>query len=108
MTYKITKEDFLSIVENKHCRGKETINGLAKEGHESCGVCKGNYFVGGECNYGGNHILEEDLIRINKNFSDFDILVKNQTKVTDAKNEKEFERNKKRLLDSFELLKKKC
>jgi hypothetical protein len=108
MTYEITKNDFLSIVEKTSCRGTETNNGSAQEGHSSCNHCQGNYFVGGECNYGGSHTLEGDLKIINKNFRDFDILVKNQTKVTDARNEAEFDRNKKRLLDSFELLKKKC
>lgn len=109
MTYEITEKDFLTIVEKEHCFGTETINGLATEGHSICNnCCKGNYFVGGECNYGGNHVLSKDLVRLNQNFKDFEILTKNQENVTDAKNEKEFERKKKRLLDSFELLKKKC
>ena len=50
MAYEITPQDFSSIVKNPRCKGTETTNGLAEEGHSSCGHCRGNYFVGGECN----------------------------------------------------------
>jgi hypothetical protein len=50
MSYEITKEDFLSIVDKKSCRGTEINKGLAEEGHSTCKHCQGNYFVDGECN----------------------------------------------------------
>ena len=108
MTYEITPQDFCSIVTNPRCQGKEVENGLAKEGHPHCNWCKGNYFVGGECNYGGQHKMSDDLRQINKNFRAFDVLVKKQAKISRAKNEKDFNEAKNKLLSSFQELKKKC
>ncbi|CAG8784227.1 3867_t:CDS:2, partial [Racocetra persica] len=68
----------------------------------------GNYFVGGECNYGGQHKMSDDLRQINKNFRAFDVLVKKQAKISRAKNEKDFNEAKNKLLTSFQELKKKC
>jgi hypothetical protein len=64
--------------------------------------------VGGECNYGGHHRMESDLRQINQNFRDFDVLVKQQIKLSKSKGEKEFESNKKTLLSAFQSLKDKC
>src|ERR1700748_299208 len=108
MAYEITPQDFCLIVKNPRCKGREITNGLAKEGHEHCDHCKGNYFVGGECNYGGHHQMEEDLKLINQNFRSFDVLVKQQVKLSKSKDEKEFNKSKNKLLDSFKSLKEKC
>lgn len=108
MSYEITKEDFCLIVKNPKCQGTETENGTAKQGHEQCTACKGNYFVGGECNYGGNHKLDNDLDQINRNFRAFDILVKQQAKLSKSKNEQEFNQIKRTLVNSFNSLKAKC
>src|SRR5690349_15961724 len=108
MAYEITPQDFCLIVKNPRCKGTETTNGLAKEGHESCDHCKGNYFVGGECNYGGCHEMEKDLRFINQNFRAFDVLVQKQAKISNAKNDTAFNQAKTKLLDSFQELKKRC
>ncbi|KLL04724.1 MAG: hypothetical protein MRERV_13c014 [Mycoplasmataceae bacterium RV_VA103A] len=108
MTYEISPQDFCAIVRNPRCQGKEIENGLAKEGHSKCNWCKGNYFVGGECNYGGQHKMSDDLRQINKNFRAFDVLVKKQAKISRAKDEKDFNEAKNKLLTSFRELKKKC
>ncbi|CAG8763914.1 6650_t:CDS:2, partial [Cetraspora pellucida] len=92
------RKDFCAIVRNPRCQGKEVENGLAKEGHEKCG----------ECNYGGQHKMSDDLRQINKNFRAFDVLVKKQAKISQAKNEKDFNEAKSKLLTSFQELKKKC
>ncbi|CAG8649820.1 574_t:CDS:2, partial [Racocetra persica] len=62
----------------------------------------------GECNYGGQHKMSDDLCQINKNFRAFDVLVKKQAKISRAKNEKDFNEAKNKLLSSFQELKKKC
>ncbi|CAG8461765.1 14959_t:CDS:2 [Racocetra fulgida] len=98
MTYEITPQDFCAIVRNPRCQGKEVENGLAKEGHPHCG----------ECNYGGQHKMGDDLRQINQNFRAFDVLVKKQAKISQAKNEKDFNEAKNKLLSSFQELKKKC
>src|SRR4051812_12481028 len=108
MAYEITPQDFCAIVKNPRCKGTETTNGLAEEGHSSCGHCKGNYFVGGECNYGGRHEMEQDLKYINQNFRAFDVLVNQQVKLSKSKDEKEFNKAKNTLLGSFKSLKDKC
>jgi hypothetical protein len=108
MAYEITPQDFCLIVNNPRCKGTEVQNGTAEEGHENCKHCKGNYFVGGECNYGGRHELEKDLKLINQNFRAFDTLVKQQIKISKSKNEQEFNNSKNKLLDSFKSLKEKC
>src|SRR4051812_14668900 len=108
MAYEITPQDFCLIVKNPRCKGTEITNGLAKEGHERCNHCKGNYFVGGQCNYGGDHEMEKDLRLINQNFDKFNELVKKHTKLTKSNNEKEFNKIKTSLLDSFKVLKEKC
>jgi hypothetical protein len=61
MSYEITSQDFRLIVKNPDCQGQEVENGTDKEGHQNCKFCKGNYFVGGECNYGGTHKMINDL-----------------------------------------------
>lgn len=108
MAYEITPQDFCLIVKNPRCRGTENANANAEVGHENCGHCKGNYFVGGECNYGGRHEMEKDLKYINQNFRAFDVLVQKQAKISGAKNENSFNHAKDKLLDSFQELKKRC
>ncbi|WNE40690.1 MAG: hypothetical protein mread185_000147 [Mycoplasmataceae bacterium] len=108
MSYEITAQDFCLIVKNPKCQGTETENGKAEEGHAKCGHCKGNYFVGGECNYGGRHKMADELRDINQNFRVFDVLVKQQVKLSKIQNESEFNNSKKILLNSFQSLKEKC
>ncbi|CAG8702761.1 43641_t:CDS:2 [Gigaspora margarita] len=94
MPYEITPHDFCLIVKNPRCQGQEITNGFAKEG--------------GECNYGGRHKMTDDLRQINQNFRAFDVLVKQQVKLSKSKNESEFNNSKKSLLNSFQSLKTKC
>jgi hypothetical protein len=108
MSYEITLQDFQAIVINPPCQGMETEGGTAKQGHENCQACKGNYFVGGECNYGGCHKLESDLTAINRNFRSFDVLITQQAKLSQSKSELEFNQTKKILLTSFQSLKARC
>lgn len=108
MTFEITERDFLNIVQKEHCLGTETPNGTAKEGHPNCESCKGNYFVNGECNRGGSHLLANDLKAINRNFKEFESLVTRQIELSNSKNEKEFDRKKSSLITKFQELEKKC
>jgi hypothetical protein len=108
MTFEITEKDFLNIVQKDHCLGTETPNGTAKEGHPNCESCKGNYFVGGECNRGGSHLLTNDLKAINQNFKQFESLLTRQIELSNSKNEKEFDRKKSNLITKFQELEKKC
>lgn len=102
MAYEITPHDFCLIVKNPKCQG-QIENGIAKEGHPNCNFCKGNYFVGGECNYGGQHKMADDLQQVNQNFRAFDALVKQQVKLSKSKNESEFNNSKRTLLNYFSL-----
>ncbi|KLL03785.1 MAG: hypothetical protein MRECE_9c046 [Mycoplasmataceae bacterium CE_OT135] len=108
MAYEITPQDFCRIVNNPKCQGQETEGAQAEVGHQNCSFCKGNYFVGGECNYGGRHKMTEDLKLVNQNFRAFDILVKQQTKLSQSKNKDAFDIAKNALLNSFQNLEKKC
>ncbi|CAH1759419.1 21020_t:CDS:1 [Entrophospora sp. SA101] len=106
--YQITERDFLNMVRKPHCLGTEKRNGKAEEGHEKCNICKGNYFVGGECNYGGRHLMDADLNSINKNFAQFGELVSKQIEISQSKNEKEFNKRKARVIGKFQELESKC
>src|SRR2546423_872251 len=108
MAYRITEEDFKLAMNYPYCPGTEVRNGKADDGHKNCGGCKGNYFVGGECNWGGRHTMKSDLADVNRNFEEFDDLVKKKSKLTSAKSEKEFDKKKDSLLKKFENLKRKC
>ena len=52
--------------------------------------------------------MADDLKQINNNFRTFDVLVKQQVKLSKSKNETEFNNSKKILLNSFQSLKDKC
>lgn len=109
MAYKITEQDFLRLVKKPTCLGTETHKGLAKEGHEKCNnCCKGNYFVGGQCNYGGEHLMGRDVETLNQNFSQFDTLEQKQISLSESKNKQQFEERKARLQDDFKNLEEKC
>jgi hypothetical protein len=69
----ITKEEFLSKV----IRDPKKRQG------------DGQYFTGGECNWGGNHVLSEDIEIINKFFNDVFVAL-NVKKPSKCKNEAEF------------------
>ncbi|KLL05243.1 MAG: hypothetical protein MRERV_3c063 [Mycoplasmataceae bacterium RV_VA103A] len=108
MPYEITERDFLNLVDKPHCVGTETTNGLAKEGHANCQWCKGNYFVGGQCNYGGQHLMADDLRIINKSFRQFDTLENRKITLDGSKSEKAFNKAKEALITQFETLEAKC
>jgi hypothetical protein len=112
MTYKITVEDFRRIVNvaacRQGCRGQEVQGGNAKEGHGECGACPGNYYAGGECNYGGRHKLSEELDRINQNFEGFGVLVSRYAKLKKVKDENAFAREKAELVRAFETMQNRC
>lgn len=108
MPYEITERDFLNLVDKPHCVGTETTNGLAKVGHTNCKFCKGNYFVGGQCNYGGEHLMTDDLKTINNNFRQFDTLENRKITLDGSKNEKTFNKAKEALISQFETLEAKC
>jgi hypothetical protein len=106
---KITEQDFLNIINRNHiCKGREITNGKAKEGHDKCNGCHGNYFVGGECNFGGCHTVENDLNIINQNFERFDLLLEQQNKISKAVSEKDFNKSKTQLINDYQYLIRKC
>lgn len=108
MSYKITETTFLNIVKKPacpHANATEIKNGVAKAGHEECRIrCKGNYFVGGECNYGGIHTLKKDLLVINKNFAFLDDFYVLQQELQAVSNEQEFNKLQKQFLDKVDNL----
>ncbi|MEG7979147.1 MAG: hypothetical protein NY202_04580 [Mollicutes bacterium UO1] len=112
MVYKLTIEDFRGIVDvqqaRRSCKGQEVRHGSAEEGHSSCSSCAGNYYAGGECNYGGKHKLDDDLEQVNQNFQGFEILVSRHARLKKVKNEEEFVHEKKELVDAFETMQKRC
>lgn len=108
MPYEITERDFLNLVEKTRCLGTEKTQGLAKDGHPNCKFCKGNYFVGGECNFGGEHLMSKDLQMINQNFRQFDTLENRKITLDGSKNEKTFNNAKQSLITQFQTLESKC
>lgn len=105
---KITEQDFINKVDRHACNGKIVENGRAKEGHENCYGCQGNYLYGGECNFGGEHTIAHDLNIINQNFNRFDLLAKRQDNLSNAVSEKDFNQEKKKLIDDYQYLIRKC
>jgi len=112
MVYKLTIEDFRQIVDvaacRRNCRGHEVRGGRAEDGHSSCSSCPGNYYAGGECNYGGRHVLAQELDQINKNFEGFEILVSRYAKLKKVKNETDFNKEKQELVQAFTTMKQRC
>src|SRR5436190_2656809 len=109
MTYEITKQDFLNLLRREECLGEEVHKGTAKEGHTKCHRgCAGNYFVGGECNYGGEHLMSNDITTLNSNFRAFEVLENRQIQLTTASNEQEFNSRKQTLLTKFNELEERC
>jgi hypothetical protein len=108
MVKKISELDFKSRVKIVKCEGKIIEGGKAKQGHEHCGGCQGNYFHRGECNWGGKHTIAEDLAIINQNFAQFDGLLENQEAIYQAVSEEDFNKMRTKLIDRFEYLKRKC
>lgn len=61
------------LVRQSSCKKKRLkLEGEEKptkeEGHDDCPRCFGNYFLGGQCNFGAHHTLAGDLAKINQNF----------------------------------------
>ncbi|KLL02802.1 MAG: hypothetical protein MRECE_44c012, partial [Mycoplasmataceae bacterium CE_OT135] len=112
MAYKITVDDFRRIVNvnerRANCQGTEVRGGTAEQGHSNCSSCPGNYYAGGECNYGGRHHLGKDLDQINKNFEGFGILVSRYAKLKKVKNESEFNKEKQELVQAFTTMRQRC
>jgi len=52
--------------------------------------------------------MDQDLQQINQNFRAFDVLVKQQTKLSQSKNKDAFDIAKNTLLSSFQSLEQKC
>ena len=76
--YVITEQDFKNLVkwekmiEKSSCKVRPRHgNYSGTSGHEDCGGCPGNYYNGGCCNYGGQHVLADEVARINSNFVNF-------------------------------------
>src|SRR6185295_9640488 len=64
--------------------------------------------VGGQCNYGGQHLMSDDLRIINKNFRQFDTLENRKITLDGSKSEKAFNKAKEALITQFETLEAKC
>ncbi|CAG8747510.1 1943_t:CDS:2, partial [Cetraspora pellucida] len=96
--------------ENKCKVRSSTAKRSGIDGHENCGSCPGNYYNGGECNFGGHHILAEEVARINKNFDGLDNLTRrhNKLKTSLNKSKEEFEKEKEELLRAFDTAKQHC
>ncbi|CAG8814238.1 21147_t:CDS:2, partial [Racocetra persica] len=79
-------------------------------GHENCSSCPGNYYHGGECNYGGRHVLADEINQLNKNFEGIDKLEKrhNKLKLSINDSKEKFEQEKQNLINDFELIQKRC
>lgn len=104
----ITKMDFLNKVDRHPCSGRVVENGKATEGHENCRGCQGNYLHGGECNFGGNHTIDHDLNIINQNFNRFNLLLERQDELVKAVSEKDFNKQKQKLIDDYQYLIRSC
>jgi len=79
-------------------------------GHEDCGSCPGNYYNGGECNYGGRHVLRDEVARINQNFEGIDVLGTNheKLKISASTSQSDFDNHKNTLLNNFQKVRTNC
>lgn len=115
----ITAEMFKSIIDwqgmvnSSGCKvgvRHGTFSGTS--GHENCPRygCPGNYYNGGECNYGGRHVLANECGQINTNFGSFDNLYKrhNALKLSTNTTKEAFEQEKANLLNDFNKAKDNC
>ncbi|KLL05026.1 MAG: hypothetical protein MRERV_7c077 [Mycoplasmataceae bacterium RV_VA103A] len=103
--------DWKTMVRNSKCKVRpSTAKRSGIDGHENCGSCPGNYYNGGECNFGGHHVLSEEVARINKNFDGLDNLTRrhNKLKTSLNKSKEEFEKEKEELLRAFDTAKQHC
>jgi DNA repair exonuclease SbcCD ATPase subunit len=115
--WEITEETFKNwinwrqmISESKCKVGSRSGHYSGTSGHESCGFCPGNYYNGGECNFGGHHVLANEVVRINQNFDGLDNLIKKHNKLKRSLNQDEttFYKEKEELLKAFDTAKKHC
>jgi hypothetical protein len=115
--YEITEENFKSLIGWREmikascCKVKpreEVCSGIT--GHESCGSCPGNYYNGGECNYGGHHVLSQEIAQINRNFEGIDKLEERhlELRLSAGDSENEFNTKKKQLLNDFHKVRDNC
>ena len=115
--YEVTEKDFKDIINWKKminssgCKAKPRA-GTHKEtdGHNDCSSCPGNYYNGGWCNYGGCHVLSEEIAQINKNFSGIDKLEERhlELRLSTEASEEDFKQKKANLLNDFNLVKNNC
>ncbi|CAG8641714.1 9139_t:CDS:2 [Cetraspora pellucida] len=115
--YEITEEKFKSLINwkqmirNSKCKvGPRGGRHSGTSGHENCSSCPGNYYHGGECNYGGHHVLAEEVALINKNFDGVDKLQDrhNQLRLSANTNKEKFEEEKNKVLNDFQKVKDNC
>lgn len=115
--YEITEENFKSLINSKQmirqsgCKvGPREGTYSGTTGHENCGSCPGNYYNGGECNYGGRHVLSGEIAQINRNFEGIDKLEKRNLELRLSTNvsESEFNKKKNQLLNDFRKVKGNC
>ncbi|KLL04397.1 MAG: hypothetical protein MRERV_24c022 [Mycoplasmataceae bacterium RV_VA103A] len=115
--FEITEEIFKSLINYrqmiKHSKCKNfraTGRFSGTSGHENCSSCPGNYYHGGECNYGGHHVLADEINQLNKNFEGIDKLEKrhNKLKLSINDSKEKFEQEKQNLINDFELVQKRC
>ncbi|MEG7978362.1 MAG: hypothetical protein NY202_00080 [Mollicutes bacterium UO1] len=115
--FEITEEIFKSLInyrkmiKNTNCKNFRASGRYSRtSGHENCGSCPGNYYHGGECNYGGHHVLADELKQLNSNFSGFDALEKrhNKLKLSINDSKEKFEAERTKLLNDFEVMKNRC
>jgi hypothetical protein len=115
--YDITEEKFKSLINYremikesgcKNPRYSGTYPGTS--GHENCDSCSGNYYNKGECNFGGRHVLANEVAQINRNFDGVDKLEDrhNQLRLSANTNQSEFEQKKNALLNDFDRVKNCC
>jgi hypothetical protein len=99
------------MIEQSGCKlgpRKGTYSGTVS--HENCGNCPGNYYNGGECNYGGRHVLSEEIAQVNRNFEGIDKLEKKhlELRLSADISESDFNNKKNQLLNDFRKVKDNC
>lgn len=103
--------DWKQMVRASKCKvGPRSGRHSSTSDHENCSSCPGNYYHGGECNYGGHHVLAEEVARINKNFDGLDTLIKKHNKLKCSLNQDQetFKKEKEALLKAFDTAKNQC
>jgi len=116
--WEITEQRFKNLVDYKSLIKKSNCKEGPREGvyggilgHEECGgYCPGNYYNRGECNFGGRHVLSEELDMINSNFQGIAELEDEhqRLRVTANLTQEKFEEERNRLVNNFNRTKENC